>query len=630
MSTRAKPARAAAARAPHPPTAVRVGGLLALAVAAISSLLLVLEHLGGMKLPGCGVGSACAAATASFWGKVPGIGWPVSHLGFAYFAAMLMATARAGVTTELHRIARGGALVSLFYLGVILVEQLLCPYCLAAHVANLAFAAIVEFAARKRTVTRGGAALAISGFAAMTVVLALVEVSNRAAARERAERNLAESTSKLLQAASRPTTPTVPPTSKASSTASPQSTSTSSQPTPPPRPTRLFTGRYRHGPAQAAIRVVVFSDYQCKACKQVETELRALLSERGDMSLSAKQFPMMTGCNPHVPRTMHNNACWAARAAEAAGILRGGDGFWKMHFALFDRGGSFTQAELRQMVAGMGYDAAEFERTMTSPETLRRVRADCDEAMELGMRQTPMVFINGVEFRGWEAPNGIRRAVEALAASNPPALTAEADRPAGAVEKLVEDWRIQPRRAIADTARRFTLGPDDAPIRVTIAADYSVVGFATLDEHIRAAVARRGDILYRVIHYPANQQCNAAINRVINASACWSANIVEAAGIIGGDAARWAMHHAVLANQGCVSDADISWLATLTGIDSTALLAASRDPAVAAAVRADAELLRAFSIASLPTLFVNDRRVPAWEHKGYMLLEEIFYAAAAE
>src|SRR5262245_15311747 len=66
-------------------------GLLALLVSIAASLMLCLEHVWGLSLPGCGPGSPCATLARSVWGKVPlgsSFGWPVSFLGLAYFCAM--------------------------------------------------------------------------------------------------------------------------------------------------------------------------------------------------------------------------------------------------------------------------------------------------------------------------------------------------------------------------------------------------------------------------------------------------------------------------------------------------------------------------------------------------------------
>ena len=83
--------RAGAAVAPASPVVLGLGAAFVL-VSLAASFMLVLEHMGGLSLPGCGPGSACAQVTSSVWGKIPlgAVKWPVSHVGLAYFLAVLV------------------------------------------------------------------------------------------------------------------------------------------------------------------------------------------------------------------------------------------------------------------------------------------------------------------------------------------------------------------------------------------------------------------------------------------------------------------------------------------------------------------------------------------------------------
>ena len=59
-----------------------------------AAVMLVVRHLGHLQLPGCGPESGCAELAAGRFGNV--FGWPVSHLGTAWFAAMLVTWLIAG------------------------------------------------------------------------------------------------------------------------------------------------------------------------------------------------------------------------------------------------------------------------------------------------------------------------------------------------------------------------------------------------------------------------------------------------------------------------------------------------------------------------------------------------------
>jgi len=160
MTKSSKKKRKAARRSPakpHPQAAEEssvilfAAGLLLLAAGVAMTLMLVLNHFGGIKLPGCGPGSPCASAAASWWGKVPGTAWPISFVGLAYFGGLLAAwiTSRQGVTPPLRLLVRFGVTLSLMYVIVLIVEKHLCYYCLGTHAANIGFWLILEQAKRR-------------------------------------------------------------------------------------------------------------------------------------------------------------------------------------------------------------------------------------------------------------------------------------------------------------------------------------------------------------------------------------------------------------------------------------------------------------------------------------------------
>ena len=112
-------------------------GLALLAESLGSSIVLVLQHLQGLELPGCGPQSACALLASGTFGSLGP--FPLSVVGVAWFAGMLVGWALSlrGLPDTLRWAMRLGALASLFYVGVMVWQGHLCPYCLAVHVANL-------------------------------------------------------------------------------------------------------------------------------------------------------------------------------------------------------------------------------------------------------------------------------------------------------------------------------------------------------------------------------------------------------------------------------------------------------------------------------------------------------------
>ena len=514
-----------------------------------------------------------------------------------------------------------------------------------------AFWIIVERSSGAATGSLRALATVGAVFLVTSALLGTTEWRERRAVAAAAEEDLAESTAAIIAATAEraddaddvveqpasepsdivPTDATVAEPNEIAAFAPEEASPTSPPASQPQPPAGGFTGRYRLGPEKAAIRVVMISDYQCKICKQIEQEVIDNYERRDDMSVSFKHYPMGSDCNPKAGSNRHPNACWAARAAETAGILGGNDAFWKMHFWLFEHGGSFTREQLRAGLSELGYDIPEFERILMSHETLELVEADVQEANDLGIYQTPTVFINGVELRGWNAPRGVTRAITELAATSPTPLTAASDRPPPALEKLIGDWQAERKHTIPsrDPARR--LGPDSPAVEIVIFGDYQHDGTAEADAQVRNFVAERSDVRYEYRHFPFNKDCNPIVQKESKYPlACQAAYAAEAAAALGGPAAFWDLHAWLFANQQDFSDETLREAATAIGLDADALLAAMRDPARRQAVVEDAKLCRRLGSSSLPTIFIDGRRVPKWKLEDRSILADIVAVAAEE
>lgn len=346
-----------------------------LVVALLLSLGMALAQLETVELPGCGSVSDCTQAAESRWGKVPGIEWPLSFVGFAFFQAVAAALLIGGghLPRTMRRLLIVGAIVSVLLIGVMARNGYLCGYCLIIHLANLAFVGTYFWTHRRQGGTSISPPLWASVFwfsVTLTLTTMLLYVLDRHSnyATELATRDQLHD---------------------ALAGASDQEATSSDA--------KLFApGRHMLGPLDAKVHVTVVSDYQCPSCRRIDAQLRSMVAGRDDVSISARHFPFCTDCNKNVENTRHPNACRAAVAAESAGISGGPESFWKMHDWLFEHGGQFTDEELMKFVRNQGIDEAIFRQALASPGTMAGVRADTDAADAAGLTFTPMVFINGV------------------------------------------------------------------------------------------------------------------------------------------------------------------------------------------------------------------------------------------
>lgn len=558
------------------------GGLVALGTSSVASFALSLRHLGIGALPGCGLEGACDRAMASAWGSLPGLDWPIAHVGSAHFLGLLGAWAftRGRWPRALTWWARAGGAVSVAYLAALASMGEACPYCLTAHAGNLAFVALALRAVGGSA--RGGRGLAAYGIVALGTTLGLAGAESSARARD--EQALEES----LRAEPSPST-------------------------------TVFTGRHRIGPERAAVRIVVFSDFQCPDCRRIDAEALALVEERDDVSLSVKHFPLSTDCNPRARElglNPHPNACWAARAAEAAAQLGGTDAYWRMSHWLFEHGGAFDPPTLEAGARELGLDPGELVRAVRGPRTEALVQADIDEALTLGIATTPLVFLNGIELRGWQRKDALRRAVELMARA--PAAGAEADHPPTALEKCIEDWRQQPPLTLPPPGR----GPEGAEVEpmVVVYGDLLDPNTRELERKIAALRERHPGLTVSFRSFPLDASCAEGLPDV-NPGACLVARAYEAAWRVGGRAAAEALRPRLFGIE--PGESALVAAARAEGLDAERFAAALAAPETLAAVKADVAGARRLGVTTIPATIVGRRYVPRWRFADEPVLERI-------
>ncbi len=599
-------------------------GALFLGLSVVSSLLMVLEHIGGLSLPGCGPGSGCDEAARSVWGSVPvgGSKWPVSFVGFAYFAGAFVAwlMSREGTTSLFRNMVRLGALVSIGYIILMVANGYVCWYCIGSHAGNLAFWLLMER-------TRAAWSPSLRPVLACVVVFAVASSVTGSVKWQREARTLAESDRKADESIQQLI-------SERRVDREPVQVGV----VDPEGEGKGFTGRYRVGPEEAPIRIVMITDYQCPDCRAVEMKAREVLKRRDDVSLSIKHFPMDKRCNPEVNRTLHANACWGARAAETAGILRGNEGFWQMHNWLFDNRGQFTNDVLNEALKGFGYDVQEFLQTMQGPIPQGLILEDIREAVDLGLHFTPMIFINGLQLRNvYEANAGkLVEAVEKLAATNPPPMPATVDQPPRAVEKYVGDWEANPTLPLPADAYAWPRGPSSARVKVVIWGDLQEKGTVELDRAVVRWMADKPDVQYSFRHFPFHQECNPVLAvESKHPYACLASRAAEAAGQLGGIDGYWRMHDWLMENHQKVSDQSLRQAASELGFNPDALIQMMSTDAVKGAIEEDCVAAKRSKDtqvtllwrSSIPTIYINNKLVPWWRIKEQVIIDKILDAA---
>ena len=181
----------------------------------------------------------------------------------------------------------------------------------------------------------------------------------------------------------------------------------------PPQPVQVTNwrdyarGGHRSGPDDAIVTMVVFSDFQCPACRLLATHAKALRME----------FPgQLAIVHRHSPLPMHPFAIQAALASECAGRQ---DRFAAFHDALFVEQPAIGLAPWTRFAAAAGVpDVTAFDQCMAAGGPSPTLHADTLAARELKVAGTPTLLVNGLRFTG-TPPLDTLRAVVARAAVPP-------------------------------------------------------------------------------------------------------------------------------------------------------------------------------------------------------------------
>lgn len=79
--------------------------------------------------------------------------------------------------------------------------------------------------------------------------------------------------------------------------------------------------------------------------------------------------------------------------------------FWEFHDELFKNYNRLNDQKIQEIGKQLGLDQAKFVEHLKSPVEAARVRQDYEEAIRLGVRGTPTVFINGRKLKNRSMKN---------------------------------------------------------------------------------------------------------------------------------------------------------------------------------------------------------------------------------
>ena len=152
------------------------------------------------------------------------------------------------------------------------------------------------------------------------------------------------------------------------------------------------------GPPGARITMLVFSDYACGVCRQMEPRWREAVREDGDVRVVHRDWPILGAGSQR-----------AARVSLAAGR----QGLYAPVHEVLMRTGRFDEDALRRVVAAVGGDWARLERDLAADaQAIERLLArTAQDAFQLGLRGTPGYLIGPIRIEGGVSQRQFAKAI---------------------------------------------------------------------------------------------------------------------------------------------------------------------------------------------------------------------------
>jgi protein-disulfide isomerase len=167
-------------------------------------------------------------------------------------------------------------------------------------------------------------------------------------------------------------------------------------------------GRPSFGTPGAPVVIAEFSDFECPFCKEEAKMLRENIAKTypKDVRVYFFDFPL---------EQLHP---WAKAAAVAGRCIfrQSASGFWDYHDWIFDHQTDVTAENLKSKVLEFAQtkqlDAAQLTSCMESNAPAEEVKHTIDIAHDLGVNQTPTIFVNGRRIAGTMQWNDLKTIID--------------------------------------------------------------------------------------------------------------------------------------------------------------------------------------------------------------------------
>lgn len=162
-----------------------------------------------------------------------------------------------------------------------------------------------------------------------------------------------------------------------------------------------FTGNVM-GDENAKTIVYVYTDYRCPICKAFNVMMARAAKEVKGIKVVHKNLPLDNECNKTIATPFHIGSCMLSRYAIAA---EDQGHFWEMNSVLFDKqpkveDKGLTEDDVLTIAKSLKLDTAKLKEDAHSAQIKEKLSKEIDSAIDLKIKGTPTMVINGVVYEG--------------------------------------------------------------------------------------------------------------------------------------------------------------------------------------------------------------------------------------
>jgi protein-disulfide isomerase len=359
-----------------------------------------------------------------------------------------------------------------------------------------------------------------------------------------------------------------------------------------------LAGSPSRGPNDALVTIVEFADFECPFCARVQPAIEQVLERYGQkVRLVWQDFPL----------SFHQNAFQAALVARAAGEQ---GKFWQLHQKLLTNHKQLDRSSLERYASEVGLDTRRLKAALESGKFDSAVAASLSLGRQLGVGATPAFFINGIPMSGAQSPDAFRAVIDEQI-KRAQALLAKGTPRSKLFQALLKDnatlaaSRSRPRENERvhqiDPGGSPRRGPENAPITITVFADYECHYCAQVEEPLARLEKEFPDKIRMVRkNFPLEMHPSSRV----------AAEAVMAASDQG---KFWMMHAKLLQNAGRFDRPSLEGYAQEIGLDLARFRESLNKSANAKRIDADIQDGRAVGVEGTPVTFINGRNIDGFQ-----------------